>query len=423
MPNYGYSTPYQGMSGGALPSGSMEALTAPGRNIARGIEKFGDNVWGLVAQYQKNKAERELASGELEGLISQFVPRREGPPTGESGGPDVDFLAKMVGEKNVKKFVEGKATTSDMLAMTHSIKTAQAQKDQDLARQIQEMQLDNLKRQQFQDIQKLNQQQAVTDSVKFALENQNEPAPENLHVIDPVTGKEDPTKVGVAPIPYEKARTDLAQFMAQRGVAPESFAALDSILSLAGKTAPMKVAVQQLPGNLGAVVQAGGKTEIVKPEKVDPSIQARTIIGFQGLAPTEKEAIDFRTLKASTDESQALADKLIELGKTPGSKISPKLRAKGRALSQQLAGAIRVGVLGPGTVNDNERKILEDMAANPATIFSMNSKSFAALETLKESLGRKVIESAKVLGLSPSSENQTTGGSVPMWDPVTRKFK
>ena len=399
MTNYGYSTPYQGATGGLLPSGSMEALTAPGRNIGRGIEQFGAGVSQMIQRYQQTKAEKELASGELEGLIAQYIPQAKDLPSGETGGVDMGFLGKIVGEKNVKKFVEGKASTADILAMTHSLKTAQSEKDKALAREAQTLQIDQYRRQQMKDIEELNRAQAIPKAINFALQNQNQPAPENL-------GKVGDTTVGVEPIPYEQARQDLARYMAATNAPPESFNALDQILQIAGKRQPVQVGVQQLPGNLGTVVTAGGKTEIVKP---DPSVAARVIPGYSGIVPTEKEAIEFRQLQADAADASGLADELLQLSKVPFSTVDPAMRTRGQSLAQQLVGKMRLAVLGPGTINENERKILENLAANPATIFSLDVNTKSALNTLKQTLSKSVESKAKSLGLQGSGGSSTSG--------------
>ena len=445
------------MSGGALPAGSMDAALAPGRNIAKGIEQFGNNVWGMIEQYKKSKAEREFASGELEGLISQFVPLAQGPPTGETGGPDVDFLAKMVGEKNVKKFVEGKATTADMLAMTHSIKTAQAQKDKEMSRQIEGLNLQLLQGQLKNHQRAAAQPDIITKAVEFAQQMPTEtitstpqppiviPAGEKRSELSPMFQlpgqaarpmdsmlKEvrpeiqipQPPVTVTTPISHEGQRQNVLKQLLGSGASPETLSFADSIMNLAGKPAPMNVAVQQLPGNLGAVVQAGGKTEIVKPEKADPSIQARSVIGFQGLAPTEKEAIDFRKLFSDTEKAKSIVDELIAISKISGKSMDPVIRTRGESLAAQLIGPIRLNVVGPGAVTENEQKILQSIARNPTKFWSYDDNSLSALNALKFGLKKGVDETAKILGLSPQAENQTTGSkSIPMWDPVTRKFK
>lgn len=382
-----------------LPSGLMEQLTAPGRNIGAGIASIGQGIAESLKRYQQNKAEFDLARGETEGLIAQYIKKADPLPTGEVGGFDVQSLANIVGEKNVKKFVEGKASTADMLAMSHSIKTAQAERDKAMEREATSLQIDALKRKQVADVEALNQANSTRDAIKFALTDQNKPDFNNL-------GQVGSNSVGVSPVPYEEARTNLAKYLAATNAAPETFSAIDQILSIAGKKQPMQVGVQPLPGNLGSVVTAGGKTEIIKP---DASLQARVIPGYQGTVPTEKEAIDFRQLQADTMASKGLIDELLQLAKTPGASIEPQKRARGQALSQQLVGKLRTAVLGPGTINESERQIIESLAANPATIFSMNANTEASLNTLKATLDKSIADKAKSLGLTGAQSTQNQG--------------
>lgn len=447
MPEYGYSTAYRGMNGVALPPGALEAMTAPGRNIGRGIEKIGEGVASMIQRYQQTKAERDLASGELEGLIAQYIPQAQALPSGETGGVDLGQFGKIVGEKNVKKFVEGKASTSDMLAMAHSIKTAQAEKDRALNNEVKRLQIDEYKRQQQKDIEAINQGQIATDVARYAMglpesttrevqtTSMQQPVvqpspvvfpagattpelPPHLRLLSTQTAKPaeqiaaemaprqvTATNTVTEPMGYEAKRKMLADYALKTGAKPEIFAALDNLLAMAGNKRPMQIGVQQLPGNLGSVVTAGDKVEFVKP---DVTAQARMVQGFQGVAPTEKEAIDFRQLQSDTAASKDLIDELLALSTTPGATVQPELRAKGKSLSQQLVGKIRTSVLGPGTVTDSEREILESLAANPATIFSLDSKTRASLQTLKSSLDRSVSEKAKSLGLV--GQTQTQGG-------------
>jgi len=471
MPEYGYSTPYRGMSGGPLPPGALEAMTAPGRNIGRGIEQLGAGVSQMIQRYQQTKAEKELASGEFEGLIAQYIPQAKDLPSGETGGVDMGFLGKIVGEKNVKKFVEGKASTADILAMTHSIKTAQAEKDKALARQLEGLQIDQIKQNLANQQREQASRDAFTKTMAFAgnipdtvskevqttemvpqgsqqLRNVvsgymdkaratvpalnaavmkasqqggwptelQANAPAMANAAQALTAMPKTQALPMAPVTttstvdtparYEDQRKALADYALSIGAAPETFAALDQMLQLAGKRQPVQVGVQQLPGNLGTVVTAGGKTEIVKP---DPSVAARVIPGYSGVVPTEKEAIEFRQLQADAADASGLADELLQLSKVPFSTVDTAMRTRGQSLAQQLVGKMRLAVLGPGPINENERKILENLAANPATIFSLDVNTKSALNTLKQTLSKSIESKAKSLGLQGSGGGLQSG--------------
>lgn len=77
MAQYGYSTPYApGRSESPLPSGYMEAATAPGRNLAMGIVEAGRNIGAAIERYRAKKAENEAADqswGTLMGLTQQTL--------------------------------------------------------------------------------------------------------------------------------------------------------------------------------------------------------------------------------------------------------------------------------------------------------------------------------------------------------------
>jgi hypothetical protein len=76
MATYGYSTPYTGQRQPTLPPGYMEAATAPGRNIAAGIQQFAAGLGQTIQRYRDKKAETEAATQTFEtlsGMASQAL--------------------------------------------------------------------------------------------------------------------------------------------------------------------------------------------------------------------------------------------------------------------------------------------------------------------------------------------------------------
>jgi len=74
MASYGYSAPYTGQQVQPLPSGYLEAATAPGRNLAMGIAAMGQGLGKAIEQYRTKKAETEAATQSWEtvsGLMQQ----------------------------------------------------------------------------------------------------------------------------------------------------------------------------------------------------------------------------------------------------------------------------------------------------------------------------------------------------------------
>lgn len=72
MANYGYSTPFQGFQQG-LPAGYMQAATDPGRNIAAGINSFGDSMTAALERYSQRKDEGDFAQQRIENSLSAAI--------------------------------------------------------------------------------------------------------------------------------------------------------------------------------------------------------------------------------------------------------------------------------------------------------------------------------------------------------------
>lgn len=148
MPSYSYVTPYQGQQVAPLPTGYMEAATAPGRNIAAGISKLGENVTGLVKEYIKNKREDEYATSKIESMLAQYAGATQGPPTADGSPAGIDQLAGIIGQKNLDAFVSGKANRMQKLAIANSLETYGAQQHQRLQNEYLNEQLKGIQGQQ-----------------------------------------------------------------------------------------------------------------------------------------------------------------------------------------------------------------------------------------------------------------------------------
>jgi hypothetical protein len=61
--DYGFSTPYRGMSVNPLPPGFMEFATAPGRNMAAGISKLGEGIGKFAENFDRVQKEKKAKVG------------------------------------------------------------------------------------------------------------------------------------------------------------------------------------------------------------------------------------------------------------------------------------------------------------------------------------------------------------------------
>lgn len=135
-----------------------------------------------------------------------------------------------------------------------------------------------------------------------------------------------------------------------------------------------------------------------------PQDQRERYVTGVGLATTKEGAKELMKLKATTDSSTEMLTELIGMTNTTGKSINPETIQRAESLSAMLKGQIREGILGPGTVNDSERAILDRLVKNPTAIFSMDNVSRMALKTVMERLQASFNNTAKAHGLRPVSQ-------------------
>ena len=125
MASYGYSTPYHGLAGGALPQGYMEAATAPGRLLGQGIASLGQNIQAGINQYMKNRDEENYLNAKIDAGLAQYAQAaaQSGGTMPNGDAANVEQAAKIIGEKNAKKLFEGNASRAEKLSIAHALET------------------------------------------------------------------------------------------------------------------------------------------------------------------------------------------------------------------------------------------------------------------------------------------------------------
>ena len=153
MGEYNYSAPYRG-TGAPLPEGYLNALMQPGRNIGAGLESAGNAVAEGIGKYYKNKEEKAGAQAAAEGAVAQYLGLNN-PPQRQLGQQDEMVrdrylgqvqdrqkdIINVVGEKTWQKFQDGKASTPEILGLTHSLGVYDTKKKEQQAVDFQREQL------------------------------------------------------------------------------------------------------------------------------------------------------------------------------------------------------------------------------------------------------------------------------------------
>lgn len=127
-----------------------------------------------------------------------------------------------------------------------------------------------------------------------------------------------------------------------------------------------------------------------------------SVLGFEGMAPTESEAKEFRALGGETKQAIDSIAQLRQLA-AKGSSVSPEDRAKAETLSRLLSASLRTTVIGPGAVSDTERAILEKIAANPLDVFSLKASQLTRLGVLENQVKQNLRNKAQIFGLQEAA--------------------
>lgn len=140
--------------------------------------------------------------------------------------------------------------------------------------------------------------------------------------------------------------------------------------------------------------------------KVNPDaakeMQGRYVPGM-GFALTDNDAKEMKELKGTVDTVKTGVKQLLSINKKAGASLSLDDRATADVVAKSLVGLLRVPITGPGAMNEGERKMLEDIVANPTKIFSLSSSNKIRLTQLAKLMDNKLETSAKARGLTVAS--------------------
>lgn len=414
MATYGYSTPYTGQRQPTLPPGYMEAATAPGRYIAAGIQQLGAGIGQALERYQQGRQESEYLNQRLESLAPYIAQTAGQAPEGSPEAKLVSSLEKYSGLSNAKK----KALLADTEFFLQ-------RKDRELQQQVQRQQLD-LGRFQLSEAEKAAQQRDAERQAAMALGQIPTEAPQfqPLPMVEAGAGPTEMQPVQQLP-PIQRTPEEIRQSARETfqrfGIATPQIEALDKLLIAAGKL-PM-VSTQEIP-RVGTLVSVGGEQKLVEPKQPTFSDVAKQraltidLPEFKGMAPTEKEASDFREQYANVAQSKKNITRLLEIAKMGTiAQQDPVIKAEAEQLARAAQGALRLDIIGPGTVTDRDRALLESIVRNPTDIFSLQSSNIKSLNSLLDRAGAGLESKAKALGLQAAQVEQAAQQSPLASDP------
>jgi hypothetical protein len=439
MATYGYSTPYTGMRQPVLPPGYMEAATAPGRNLAAGIAQLGAGIGQAIQRYQDNKAQNEAAiqTGEtLFGMAQQalasdpsyqalqnYYETGQLPP-GVSEADLNRFTQKVQADRSMlnrmvaigDKFgdmslAKKKAAIGDVAML---LQQYQQRGEQDLQQQLkrQQIALGNL---QLSEADRLAKQREAERNAVIGLGQIPTEMPQFQPL--PVQGAGEPSAMqDVQRLPPvkrtpEQIRSDAIAMFSSMGVPVQSLESLDKALIAAGKLP--QVSTEEVPG-VGTVVSMGGERKLVEqktPTQSDIARQRALTIDFpeyKGIAPTDKEASDFREQYANVLDSKTTIQRLIEIANMGAmQQQNPQVKAEAAQLVNAAKAKLRPEIIGQGVVSDKDQAILDSIVRNPTELFSLKESNITALNSILNRAESGLKLKAKAIGLK-STQPETT---------------
>jgi hypothetical protein len=385
----------------------MEAATAPGRNLAAGISQLGAGIGQALQRYQQGRQEADYLNQRLESLAPYLAQTAGQAPEGSPESRLVSSLEKYSGLSNAKK----KALLADTEFFLQ-------RKDQEAKNQIAGM----LQGQQYQ----MNQLKLAEEQRRLLQEEAMRQAmgeigniPTQMPQFQPMPVQEAGGPVDMQPVQQlpavqrtpEQIRSDAVNVFRQFGVATPQLEALDKALIAAGKLP--QVSTEEVPG-VGTVVSMGGERKLVEqktPTFSDVAKQRALTINFpeyQGVAPTEKEASDFREQYANVLDSKTTIQRLIEIANMGTmQQQNPQVKAEAAQLVNAAKAKLRPEIIGQGVVSDKDQAILDSIVRNPTELFSLNESNITALNSILNRAESGLKLKAKAIGLK-STQPETT---------------
>ncbi len=176
------------------------------------------------------------------------------------------------------------------------------------------------------------------------------------------------------------------------------------------KSSEVKAQAQLMIGQLTSEQEKAHA--IVAAKKVENTEkQLETFVAPMGAFATSKEgAAKLQELSADTSKAQAGIASLLRISKIDFKSMSPELAAEANVTARMLQAALRTPILGPGTVQEAERNMLEAIAKDPTKWGSLDSSSRKSLETLSSVLTKNLALTARAYLRSAPTEGPAAGG-------------
>lgn len=126
--------------------------------------------------------------------------------------------------------------------------------------------------------------------------------------------------------------------------------------------------------------------------------------GFQGQAPSEKDASDLRSMNAMGMTTMDSLNQLEKITKTPFKSLDRELRTRGAQLAQDIQLSLKE-IKKLGVLSGDDAKRLDDYIQDPTGLFTSDTKSMTLINGARDLVQKAVNLRAKSLGMTPDSQS------------------
>lgn len=150
--------------------------------------------------------------------------------------------------------------------------------------------------------------------------------------------------------------------------------------------------------------QQNQKVQLMKLMK-DAAKDSRglSVAGFQGQAPSQKDASDLASMNATAMTTMDSLNQLEKITKTPGKSLDRELRSRGAQLAQDIQLSLKE-IKKLGVLSGDDARRLDDYIQDPTSFFSSDKKSMTLINGARDLIQKSVNMRAKSLGLTPASQ-------------------
>ena len=387
--------PFFGQNDTKIARMDMQAATAPGRAYAAAFQKLGDIASDTLEKFREKKEEKEQQELSKNQIVNLY-----------KGNPDHPVFKAL----DVQSIDEAKAVAGDFSKqpelLTQAMSFAKAVTDEKQAReasQLRNLQMDQLRRnmERQKDADQLANQARQKQEAQAQIYDRFLSSPE---MVDMQLGRTD-TNPLMRNVHGPTTQVPQGEYKGNRFFQTEQgksdFTSLvdagidaSDALEIAGKREAQLLESQPKAPDMfklsdeirkATEFQQGQDAITFTPER-NTIVLGDTAYGISGKFGNEAEVIKLKSVEIPNySNMNSVMNQLISLGeKRKTTKfMSNADKTLAQSLSNQLRGLLREQILGPGTVTDPERAILNEIVQNPTTWMDTAGNTQSKIDSLK----------------------------------------